>query len=855
MSGVHVAFLIVMCGLVVWGGRRIPLVGLRKPLAIGCRVLALGGLCLALWGPPARRTLELPRRIVYLVDRSASLDGRQRAWMARRLASLESLRPPHVERAVVAFGAEARVVVPFGLEPLTDPEALQRILEGASVRDDQTNLGGALLSAIGLLPASPPATGQAGRTGMVVLSDGRETTGDVTGLLPAVRRFGVEMFPVPPPLFGDSKTAWEALAVPPVVQRGGSVPIQLVVFNAASRPKPGTVTVTLQGVALKRQRVTVRPGWQVLTVTAPAIQRGTMALDVTLEIPADRTTEHRLAYTEVEGPPQLLLVSDRLAALPALATALKRREIDIASARPSDLPATVGPLVDSEAILLFNVPKSSLTAPQVEALRAYVERFGGGLVMVGLGGDLAHEVSTPSPLDALLPIAFEPKGLQESKRRVCMILLIDRSASMIGPRIAATKRAAVELVRQLSPEDLVGILTFDTEPYVIAEVQPVGGLGSKLVEKLVKLHSSGGTDVFPALAASANRLELTGATLKHIILLSDGNTPFEREAYAALFTSFKLSGTTISTIGVGEAFINEDYLRFVAESTGGTFYQMRTLDELPQLIARDTRQALGRLPFTEGYFQPVKTPTSDWFVETAQWPSLRGYFTATARGGARVDLTVNGGAGDDPLLARWTLGQGRVVSFTSDADTRWSPAWIRWPGFDATWAQVVRWAMRPRLTEELFAWVDEGQEVPHLIVEGELGDPRGELVGGANGGTVPVSLIQVGPWRWQASLEHIPSGWYQLVLESHQAGGTIFAKRWLHIGAPPTSQEIVGQPPNEALLRQLARVTNGVYDAPDRAFLPPTTTGTTVTPLFTWWLPVVIVLLLVDIALRGSSML
>ena len=127
---------------------------------------------------------------------------------------------------------------------------------------------------------------------------------------------------------------------------------------------------------------------------------------------------------------------------------------------------------------------------------------------------------------------------------------------MLGPGIAATKRGAVALVNQLAPEDLVGILAFDTQPYVVAEVQQAGQVGRSLVEKLVKLRSSGGTDIYPALAAAANRLELTGATVKHIILLSDGNTPFQRQAYHALVESFRLNGGTISTIGTRAAFIH-----------------------------------------------------------------------------------------------------------------------------------------------------------------------------------------------------------------------------------------------------------------------------------------------------------
>jgi hypothetical protein len=239
-----------------------------------------------------------------------------------------------------------------------------------------------------------------------------------------------------------------------------------------------------------------------------------------------------------------------------------------------------------------------------------------------------------------------------------------------------------------------------------------------------------------------------------------------------------------------------------------------------------------------------------------------------------VDLTVKGGESDDPLLARWVRGQGRVAAFMSDADTRWSPEWIRWPGFEGAWAQIVRWTMRPRLTEELFVRVDESGDIPQLIVEGSLHDPKGALVSDTSGLEVPVSMVQTGTWRWQASLEQVPSGWYQLALEAtappattgnaaspeHAPAATesraaVFAKRWVQLGTPPAPREASGQPPLESLLRQAARATAGLYDAPDAALIPAPGRTSSPAPMSSWWLPLVILLLLADVALRGPSML
>ncbi|MGH2670725.1 MAG: vWA domain-containing protein, partial [bacterium] len=346
---------------VVWLGRRIPLSGWRKRTVIATRAAAVAALCAALLGGARVRTAEVPRRLVYLVDGSASIEPAQRAWFTRRIASLETLRPRQMERAVVVFGADARTAVPFGHEPLDQPEAVARALEQAAVTQTATNLEAALLS-IPPLPGvatSSPATAASspGRIAAVLLSDGRETTGSAAGVLAAVRRLGIQLFPAPPPTSGKAAAVWDQLTVPPVIQKGSPIPLRLVVFNGGPRPKAAQVTVSLQGVALKRRRLSVRPGWQVFTLTVPAVGRGTMALAVRLDVPEDALSEERRAYTEVEGPPRLLFVSDRAAGPPALGAALRRREVELSFAKLAELPVEAAALLDYDAVLLFNVQK------------------------------------------------------------------------------------------------------------------------------------------------------------------------------------------------------------------------------------------------------------------------------------------------------------------------------------------------------------------------------------------------------------------------------------------------------------------------------------------------------------------
>lgn len=73
----------------------------------------------------------------------------------------------------------------------------------------------------------------------------------------------------------------------------------------------------------------------------------------------------------------------------------------------------------------------------------------------------------------------------------------------------------------------------------------------------------------------------------------------------------------------------------------------------------------------------------------AQWPNLLGYNRIIAKQGATLVAT----AGDDPLIAAWSYGNGRSVAFASDCGPHWSPPdFVNWDGYATLWSQLVAWA-------------------------------------------------------------------------------------------------------------------------------------------------------------------
>jgi hypothetical protein len=71
-----------------------------------------------------------------------------------------------------------------------------------------------------------------------------------------------------------------------------------------------------------------------------------------------------------------------------------------------------------------------------------------------------------------------------------------------------------------------------------------------------------------------------------------------------------------------------------------------------------------------------------------QSPPILGYVATTAKPATQTHLAV--GDEDDPLLATWQVGLGRVAAWTSDASARWGQLWAQWPGYPDFWATVVK---------------------------------------------------------------------------------------------------------------------------------------------------------------------
>ena len=451
---------------------------------------------------------------------------------------------------------------------------------------------------------------------------------------------------------------------------------------------------------------------------------------------------------------------------------------------------------------------------------------------------------------------------EKKPRRVSIILLVDKSGSMTGKKIFATKKGAIELLKQLKKGDLMGLIAFDAIPHIIVELQPIENISdTDILNKLTRLSAGGGTDIFPAMKESFKRLSTSGSTVNHVILLSDGNTKSIYYSYEDLMDKFKQANISVSTIAIGGWLVNTRLLKDIANRTGGQFYRLQDEDELPKLVVLDTDAALTKADFHEEYFIPRIDPSSEILkgFSQEQIPPLQGYSLTRAKDKVPLFTEIQGRP--DPILADWRYGLGKVVAYTSDAEARWSSEWINWAKYNKFWSQTVRWAMRDKPKGSYALKIDDSKGERTLIIEsgGELEDDAQLQVHifSPNSDEQELNLKQVAPKRYTASLEGLKPGPYSLDF-SRVEGGKVVDRTVKGMLIPPEKAPVpvedATQGNNTELLEVISQRTKGKFNPKLEDITGNTEVVLLTEDLSKFLIPIAMGLLLGDIAARRTGL-
>ncbi len=193
---------------------------------------------------------------------------------------------------------------------------------------------------------------------------------------------------------------------------------------------------------------------------------------------------------------------------------------------------------------------------------------------------------------------FNPQSAES--RHVDMVIVLDRSGSMKGPKIDDARQAVLNLLSGLTAKDRFALITYSDE------VQQITGLTHVTADHAEQLHAMvpginavGGTNLGAGLRAGINLILSTHANgnARKLILISDGlankgitdSSRLGRMAAAAVEKEF-----AVSTVGVGSDF-NEQLMTTIADRGAGNYYYLENPAAFAEVFQKEflyTRQTV-----------------------------------------------------------------------------------------------------------------------------------------------------------------------------------------------------------------------------------------------------------------------
>lgn len=683
----------------------------RRALALVLRTVVATAIILALADIQFRR--ESGRlTVVYLLDQSLSVPVESRQAMLRYVQ--ESIdqgdqRQPGDRFAVIAFGRDAAIEIPPVDADVPAPARLESLVD-----PEYTDVAAAVERAQSLFPHDAARR-------IVLVTDGNENAGNVYREARAAADAGVSIDVAPVFLTPRSDVAVEKIDAPGAARSGQPFDIRVVLRNdgADAADDGPTVAGSLRIVRkagereeiVADQHVELGPGKKVFRIPE-TIDRADFytyeARFVADDPTAEATPQNNAAsaFVGVRGRGAVLVIesAEQRGDFDFLVDRLRAEEIEVTLTSADNLFNSLAELQRYDSVVLAGVARTSadetgdgasFSDDQISMLVRNTREMGCGLVMLGGPEALGAGGWANTDLEAAMPVDFQVKAAEVVPVGALAIVL-DRSGSMAGEKLHMSKAAAIAAMRTMGRRDFINVVTFDSAPYETVPLRRVGDFSSA-ARRVDVLGAGGGTDMFPAMRQAYNSLRRAEAGVKHMIVLTDGQTP--DADFAGLVRQMRSQNITVTAVAVG-ADANVSLLQRIATQGGGKFYGVRSPRNLPRIFLREVRRVARPLVFEPSSPVVPQVVTDHEILNgVVGVPPISGLVLTTVKENPLVEVVLRSPLPatekNATVLATWNYGAGRAAVFTTDAGRRWTKFWPAWDGYDKFFIQLVRWSMRP----------------------------------------------------------------------------------------------------------------------------------------------------------------
>ncbi len=539
---------------------------------------------------------------------------------------------------------------------------------------------------------------------MVILTDGRPTHEDVEDALESLKKEGIDLRMHRLSGLRHAEACIESLRPSTTKAFEGEIVRMTARIRANQRMSAG-VRILNKGIVAAERELVLSPGSD-NAVNMEVAMNSSGATRWTAELVAERDyfliNNQASCTVTVEGKPRILVLHETPRKMRSFETSMVEQGFDIDTRGKHGLPDDLASLLASDAVILADISATDMSPNQMEMLKRYVIDFGGGLAMFGSNNSFGLGGYYGTPVEEVLPLTSRYEK-QKEQPSVAMVLVIDKSGSMTGMPIELARQASKAAVDLLGRQDYVGVVGFDGQAFIASPMLKLTETAS-VRDAIDSIASGGGTSMYPGIEAAFTMLDPVSAAIKHVIILSDGQSkPGDHQGLVAEMAD---SGITVSTVALGRA--DRELLSSLAEIGKGRYYETNDPANIPQIFTKETVETSGTA-VKEGLFNLIQTsdhPLLSDFSDS-DIPAVFGYVMASVKPATQLLLVADSG---DPVMAVSRYGLGSSMAYTSDVTDKWAPQWLTWNQFGRFWSQAVRSIVRRDSTEGLHLQQTEDSE-------------------------------------------------------------------------------------------------------------------------------------------------
>jgi Ca-activated chloride channel homolog len=196
------------------------------------------------------------------------------------------------------------------------------------------------------------------------------------------------------------------------------------------------------------------------------------------------------------------------------------------------------------------------------------------------------------PAEGTFTLTLLPPDGDSRPRPRDVVLILDRSGSMLGWKMVAARRAAARIVDTLTGADRFAVLCFDNVVERLPDVPD--GLAEatdrnrfRAVEWLARMDARGGTHLLEPLEQAVRLLDGDPGRDRVLVLVTDGQVGNEDQILQRI--GARLAGIRVHVVGIDQA-VNAGFLSRLAGAGRGRCELVESEDRLDEAAARIHRR-------------------------------------------------------------------------------------------------------------------------------------------------------------------------------------------------------------------------------------------------------------------------